>query len=71
VLPEEVVVAATVAANVPPGSPMPALLATAGRALEVTLPQDGPFWRSWVDDDREAALAAVAEVTGRLRAAAN
>ncbi|MEV5156394.1 DUF4259 domain-containing protein [Streptomyces werraensis] len=43
----------------------PLLASSAIRALELTLPEDGWFWRSWVDSDvREEAQAAI----NRLRA---
>ncbi|MFF8290112.1 DUF4259 domain-containing protein [Streptomyces sp. NPDC016309] len=47
---------------------MPALASSAIQALEVTLPADGWFWRSWVDaGEREEAQAAIDSLRSVLR----
>ncbi|MFC5820950.1 DUF4259 domain-containing protein [Nonomuraea harbinensis] len=46
----------------------PALAMSAIQALDVTLPADGWFWRSWVDDgEREEAQAAIDSLRSVLR----
>lgn len=46
----------------------PALASSAIRALEVTLPADGWFWRSWVDaGEREEAQATIDSLQSALR----
>ncbi|AWK09796.1 DUF4259 domain-containing protein [Streptomyces spongiicola] len=46
----------------------PALASSAIQALEVTLPADGWFWRSWVDaGEREEAQAAIGSLRSVLR----
>ncbi|SPL97915.1 unnamed protein product [[Actinomadura] parvosata subsp. kistnae] len=47
---------------------MPDLALTAIRALEMTLPADGWFWRSWVDaGEREEAQATIDSLRSVLR----
>lgn len=47
----------------------PALASSAIQALEVTLPADGWFWRSWVDpDEKGEAQAAIESLRSVLRA---
>ncbi|MER5212240.1 DUF4259 domain-containing protein [Streptomyces sp. NPDC002838] len=46
----------------------PALASSAIQALEVTLPADGWFWRSWVDaGEKEEAQAAIDSLRSVLR----
>ncbi|NJP94609.1 hypothetical protein HCN51_35100 [Nonomuraea sp. FMUSA5-5] len=47
---------------------MPGLALTAVRALDMTLPADGWFWRSWVDaGEREEAQATIDLLRSVLR----
>ncbi|WP_164715981.1 DUF4259 domain-containing protein [Streptomyces sp. WAC 06738] len=48
----------------------PALAASAAQALDVALPPDGWFWRSWVDmEERSEAQAAIDRLQSILRPA--